>query len=123
MTLQHVSLEVAPADVPRELEFWTLLGFERVEPPGALGERSAWVQRDGTQIHLLFADEPVVPPQGHAAVVTEDFDATLAALREAGLEPEERTRHWGAARAFVHSPAGHMVEVMAAAPSNTSPPP
>ena len=60
---------------------------------------------------------PVIPPSGHAAVVAEDFDATVAALRDAGFTPEERTRHWGAARAFVHSPAGHVVEVMAEPPA------
>ena len=116
MTLQHVSLEVRPDDVPGEQRFWALLGFEPVEPPGTLGERSAWVQRDGTQIHLLFAEAPVVPPSGHAAVVAEDFEAALTSLRDAGLNPEERTRHWGAGRAFVRSPAGHVVEVMAAPP-------
>jgi catechol 2,3-dioxygenase-like lactoylglutathione lyase family enzyme len=116
VTLQHVSLEVSPGQVAAELRVWELLGFERVEPPGELGERSAWVQRDGTQIHLLFADDPVVPAQGHAAVVAPDFEATMAALRDAGLEPEERPRHWGAARAFVRTPAGHRVEVMQAAP-------
>ena len=57
-----------------------------------------------------------MPPQGHAAVVVDDFDATVAALVEAGLTPKERTRHWGAARAFVRSPAGHTVELMAEAP-------
>ena len=117
MTLQHVSLEVRRRDAPDELRFWSLLGFEQVEPPGTLREVAAWVQRDGTQIHLLFDDEPVVPPSGHAAVVVEDFDATAAALREAGFDPRERTRHWGAARAFVHSPAGHTVELMAAPPA------
>jgi catechol 2,3-dioxygenase-like lactoylglutathione lyase family enzyme len=116
MTLQHVSLEVRRADVPAELAFWRLLGFAEVEPPGTLGERSAWVQRGPTQVHLLFAEEPVVPPSGHAAVVAEDFDATLAALRDAGHEAEERARHWGAARAFARTPAGHRVEVMAAPP-------
>ena len=116
MTLQHVSLEVAPADVPDELGFWALLGFAQVEPPGSLGERAAWVQRDGTQIHLLFAESPVVPPSGHAAVVAEDFEAAMTSLRDAGLNPEERTRHWGEARAFVQTPAGHVVEVMAAPP-------
>ena len=116
MTLQHVSLEVARADVPDEQRFWALLGFEPVEPPGTLGERSAWVQRAGTQIHLLFAESPVVPPSGHAAVVAEDFEATLSSLRDAGFEPQERTRHWGEPRAFVHTPAGHVVEVMAAPP-------
>ena len=117
MTLQHVSLEVRAADAPAELRFWEQVGFARVEPPGALGERSAWVQRGTTQVHLLFAEAPVVPPSGHAAVVVDDFDATLAALRQAGLEPEERSRHWGAARAFVRTPAGHLVELMAAPPA------
>jgi catechol 2,3-dioxygenase-like lactoylglutathione lyase family enzyme len=117
MTLQHVSLEVTREQVPDELAFWAILGFERVEPPGTLSQVAAWTQRDGTQIHLLFADDPVVPPQGHTAVVAEDWDATIATLREAGRDPEERTRHWGAARAFVHTPAGHVVEVMAAPPA------
>lgn len=116
MTLQHVSLEVRREDVPRELRFWELLGFTEVEPAGTLGEIASWVQRGPTQIHLLFADDPVVPPSGHAAVVVDDFDATVGALLEAGLTPKERTRHWGAARAFVHSPAGHTVELMAEPP-------
>jgi catechol 2,3-dioxygenase-like lactoylglutathione lyase family enzyme len=116
VTLQHVSLEVREADVPAELRFWALLGFDAVEPPGSLGERSAWVQRDGTQIHLMFTGEPTVPPQGHAAVVAGDYDATVSALRAAGHPPEERERHWGAPRAFVRTPAGHRVEVMAAPP-------
>jgi catechol 2,3-dioxygenase-like lactoylglutathione lyase family enzyme len=116
VTLQHVSLELRRDEVPAELGFWSLLGFTQVEPAGTIGEIAAWVQRDATQIHLLFAEDPVVPPSGHSAVVAEDFDATLAALREAGFTPEEHTRHWGAARAFVHSPAGHLVEVMAEPP-------
>ncbi len=116
MTLQHVSLELRRHAVPAELAFWSLLGFARVEPPPGLVERAAWVQRDGTQIHLLFADAPVVPPEGHCAVVAEDYEATLAALGDAGHRAEERARHWGAARAFVHSPAGHLVEVMAEPP-------
>ena len=117
MTLQHVSLEVRRDDVPGELRFWRLLGFEEVAPAGTLAEVAAWTQRGATQIHLLFSDDPVIPPSGHSAVVAEDFEATIAALRDAGFTPEERTRHWGAARAFVHTPAGHVVEVMAAPPT------
>jgi catechol 2,3-dioxygenase-like lactoylglutathione lyase family enzyme len=117
VTLQHVSLEVRPDQVPAEREFWQLLGFEPVDPPGSLGKRSAWVQRDGTQIHFLFADEPVTAPEGHVAVVAEDWDDAIARLRDAGFKPEEHERHWGAARAFVSTPAGHLVEVMAAPPA------
>lgn len=114
--IQHVSLETRPADVEGELGFWALLGFEPVDPPGDLADRSAWVQRAGTQVHLLFADAPVVTPRGHVAVVAEDYAATVARLQEAGFGVEPRARHWGAARAYVRTPAGHRVELMAAPP-------
>jgi catechol 2,3-dioxygenase-like lactoylglutathione lyase family enzyme len=114
--LQHVSLETRPSDVEAMLAFLALLGFERVEPPGSLGERSAWAQRGASQIHLLFADEPVVPPAGHAAVVVDDYEATVAALRAAGHPVDPRAQHWGAPRAFVTAPAGHHLELMAAPP-------
>ena len=115
--LQHVSLETRPADVDAMLAFLALVGFERVEPPGSLRETSAWAERAGTQVHLLFADDPVVPPSGHAAVVVDDYDATLARLRAAGHPVQPRAEHWGAPRAFVTAPGGHRVEVMAAAPA------
>ena len=51
-----------------------------------------------------------MPQGGHVAVVAEDFDATFAALADAGFAPEERTAPWGAARAFARTPAGHLVE-------------
>lgn len=114
--LQHVALELDPADLEAAQEFWTILGFQRVEPPASLRERAAWLQRGSSQIHLMFADDPVAPPQGHAAVVAESYDATLDALRAAGYEPDPRTEHWGVARAFVRAPGGHRVEVMAAPP-------
>ena len=114
--IQHVALETRPVDVEGELGFWALLGFEPVDPPGDLGDRSAWVQRAGTQVHLLVADEPVVAPLGHVAVVAGDYAATVARLEGAGFAVEPRARHWGAARAFVRTPAGHRVELMAAPP-------
>jgi catechol 2,3-dioxygenase-like lactoylglutathione lyase family enzyme len=116
--LQHASLETCPADVEAEVAFWALLGFDRIAPPGALGDRAAWLQAgDGaTQIHLLYSDAPVAPPRGHVAVVAPAFDATIALLEHAGHATEPREPHWGAARAYVRSPAGHLVEVMAAPP-------
>ena len=114
--IAHVALEVREDDVDECLRFWELVGFERVEPPASLGDRAAWVQADGTQVHLLFAERPVAPPEGHVAVVVGDYDGTLAALREAGFEPDPRTEHWGSPRAFVRCPAGHRVEIMAFAP-------
>ena len=115
--IQHVAIEVREQDVEACVRFWELLGFARVPAPPALAERSTWVQAGTTQIHLLHADDPVVAPQGHVAVVVADFDATLAALREAGHEPAQRTQYWGSPRAFVRSPAGDRVELMAFGPS------
>lgn len=112
--LQHVTLEVAPDQVRDCVAFWALLGFTVTEPPPGLRDLATWVSRAGTQIHLLYAEHPVTMPEGHAAVVVEDYDAAAAALREAGFTLDPRREHWNAPRAFVRSPAGHLVELMAA---------
>ena len=113
--LHHVGIEVAPADVARSVELWQLLGFERVEPPATLSEFT-WLEREGTQVHLMPTESPAVPPRGHTAIVVADFERTLAALAAAGFEAERRREHWGAPRAVVVAPAGHRIELMAHPP-------
>jgi catechol 2,3-dioxygenase-like lactoylglutathione lyase family enzyme len=114
--LHHVSLETRRGDADAAVAFWSLLGFEPTQPPTMLVGRAIWVQREGTHIHLLFTDDPVVPPEGHTAVVAPDYDTTLTALRAAGHLVEPHREHWGGARAFVRDPSGHLIEVMAAPP-------
>ena len=116
MSLQHAALETRPDAVDGEVAFWALLGFERADPPATLRERAVWLQRGGSQIHLLLTDEPVAPPLGHVAVTAFDQSGALERLRAAGHEVDERARHWGAPRAFARTPAGHRVEVMAGPP-------
>jgi catechol 2,3-dioxygenase-like lactoylglutathione lyase family enzyme len=118
-----VSIEVRPADVDACVAFYELLGFARVDPPPTLRDRAVWVERDGTQVHLMLIDDPVVPPHGHLAVVAEDYDATMARLRGAGFETDPRREHWGAPRSFVRDPSGARVEVMAAPPPASAPAP
>ncbi len=113
MTLQHVSLETRREDADREVFFWGLLGFVAVDPPPGLRDVATWVSRHGTQIHLLYDDNPVVMPRGHVAVVVDDYEATAASLEAAGHPVEPRAPHWHTPRGFVRSPAGHRVEVMA----------
>src|SRR5206468_388757 len=74
MSIHHVALETRPADVEAEVAFWRALGFRRVEPPETLRERTTWVQREGRQVHLLYAEDPVVPPSGHTAIVAPDYE-------------------------------------------------
>jgi catechol 2,3-dioxygenase-like lactoylglutathione lyase family enzyme len=113
--LQHVSVEVRPEQVDACVAFWELLGFEPVEPPESL-RRFTWLERAGTQIHLMPFEDPVTTAHGHAAIVVEDYEATLARLRDHGFDPRPGSEAWGAPRSFVRDPAGNHVELMSAPP-------
>ena len=117
--LQHVSLEVPSPDGDASVEFWRLLGFEPVEAPSEIADYVRWVERKGTQIHLILTDpaSAAIPQLGHCAVVVEDFSETLDRLRAAGHEVAEARELWGAPRAFAMSPGGHRVELMASPPA------
>ena len=106
---------MAPGDVETAVGFFELLGFERVEPPETLREFT-WVEREGTQVHLMPEEEPTVPSPGHLAVVVDDFEGTVARVREAGFQIEAKREHWGQPRALAIAPGGHRVELMAAPP-------
>jgi catechol 2,3-dioxygenase-like lactoylglutathione lyase family enzyme len=113
--LHHVGIEVAPADVAAAAGFFELLGFKRVEPPQTLSEYT-WLEREGTQVHLMPMEEPTVPSPGHLAVIVADFDETVERLRSAGFEVAPKREHWGEPRALAIAPGGHRVELMAAPP-------
>jgi catechol 2,3-dioxygenase-like lactoylglutathione lyase family enzyme len=117
VTLHHVGIELRAADADRAVEFFSLLGFERVEPPPALADGFTWLERGGTQIHLMHEERPTVPERAHLALVVPDFEATLERLREHGFETRPGREHWGAPRAHAIAPGGHRVELMAAAPN------
>ncbi len=114
--LHHVGIEIEPGDVEAAVEFFELLGFARVEPPPALAAGFTWLERDGTQIHLMHEPRPTVPDRAHLALVVPDFEATLERLRERGFQTRPGREHWGAARAHAVAPGGHRVELMAAPP-------
>ena len=116
--IQHVAREIKSADSPSCLDFYALLGFAEVPVPDSLVGRALWLERGGTQVHLLLADD-AQPERGHLAVVLDDYESTLRSLRAAGHEVDPRREHWGSPRAYVHDPAGHLVEVMAFAPGGS----
>ena len=98
--LQHVTLEVAPADVGRSVEFWTLLGFVEVEPPPELATTFTWLEREGTQIHLdrqRVADRAAARPRRGRR---RRLRATLSSVcGKHGFEVTPGREHWGAPRA------------------------
>jgi hypothetical protein len=119
--LHHVSIEVHPNQVEACAACWGLLGFVRVDVPDALGPYFTWLEREGTQIHLIHSEGATVPALGHLAVVVEDFEATFAVLERAGHEPERHRELWGEPRAFITMPGGQRVEFMAAPPHRVVP--
>lgn len=114
--LQHVTLEVRQEQVEPCVRFWELLGFVRMLPPPLLRDTFTWVAREGTQIHLVPVEAPAVPERGHVAILPPDYDAALAALRDAGFDPRPGSNAWNAPREFVRCPGGHRVEIMSAPP-------
>ena len=114
--LHHVALEVTPEKIEAERDFWTAVGFRRVEVPEGLDPKLVWLERNGSQIHLLPVDSPVIPTDGHAAIVAPEFEDTVDRLERAGFEVSRRREYWGAPRAKVTTPGGHLVELMAAPP-------
>lgn len=118
--LHHAALEIRRDAADAEVAFWALLGYREVPAiTEDLQRRARWLQdvgASGHQIHLLYADEPTIVRRGHPAIVREAYAETLAGLRDAGFGVVDREPYWDSPRAFVHSPAGHRIEVMAFAP-------
>jgi len=114
--LQHVTREIPPATLDQCVGFYGILGFAPVDPPPGIAGRAFWVQRAGTQIHLMPKPE-ASPQQGHVGIVIDHYEATLRRLRERGHEVDPRREHWGSPRAYVRDPAGNLVEVMERPPA------
>lgn len=115
--LHHVSLEVAPDDVDRTIEFFGVLGFRQITAPDSIAPFVTWLESGTTQVHLIHTPEPTIPMLGHPAVVASDFDGTVGGLRDAGFTVEAADELWGEPRSFAVLPGGGRVEVMAAPPT------
>jgi catechol 2,3-dioxygenase-like lactoylglutathione lyase family enzyme len=117
--IQHVTRDVPPTRLQDCVDFYALLGFEPVSVPPTIGGGVRWLERRGTQVHLMPV-ERARPAPGHVAVVVTAYDETVMRLRDAGHEVDPRREHWGAPRAFVSDPAGNLVEIMASPPARST---
>jgi catechol 2,3-dioxygenase-like lactoylglutathione lyase family enzyme len=113
--IHHVTRQIPPAKLEACVEFYGLLEFAPVDPPPGIAGRAVWLQLGATQMHLMPVPD-ATPGSGHVAIIAGDYDAAISRLQLAGHDVEPRRRHWGAARAYVHDPAGNLVELMAAPP-------
>ncbi len=123
--IHHVTHPIAPAQLEDCTRFYAILGFEPVPVPPGLAGRAVWLEHavDGhaTQIHLMpRPDTDAGGGSGHVAVICPEYARTIAELERAGHPVQPRPEYWGAPRAYVHDPAGNLVELMAAPPATSS---
>jgi glyoxylase I family protein len=109
VAVHHVSLNVP--DVDAGIAFYTRIlgGVLRVDRP-ALGFDGAWIDVGDQQVHLL---KGVVPPDAgqHFAVQVEDLDSVIEELRATGVNVSDATSIGAGCQAFLHDPAGNLVEL------------
>lgn len=109
-------------DIDRSVSFYTALGFEEV---GRLPIRDEAVNvfmglpGDGARLELTYNhgvdSYELGSGYNHIAVTVEDLDGTLAALAEAGIEPEKppyTVTEGGSRICFVRDPDGYRVELI-----------
>jgi catechol 2,3-dioxygenase-like lactoylglutathione lyase family enzyme len=107
--VHHVSINVS--DVPAALAFYTeVLGLTpRTDRPD-FGFGGAWLDVGGQQVHLIEAPVPESKGQ-HFALRVDDLDATVAELRAKGVTVSDPKPVGPGRQAFLHDPAGNMVEL------------
>lgn len=109
LALHHVSLNVD--DVDAALDFYTdVLGLvARTDRPD-FPFGGAWLDAGGQQVHLIEGRPPAGLGQ-HFALLVEDLDATVAELRERGVEVSDPGPVGTSRQAFLSDPAGNLVEL------------
>ncbi len=120
----HVAISVTDLEAARAFYCGTL-GFEELPRPD-LGIPGMWLKVGALQLHFIETDEMPTPGRGfpHYAlhVPTDRFDATVEALRAAGVpflgEPSSRVDFGTTVlAAFVHDPAGNFIELTNVGPA------
>lgn len=74
------------------------------------GFGGAWLDAGGEQVHLIEAPPPADRGQ-HFALRVADLDATIDELRSAGLDVSDASPVGRGRQAFLHDPAGNLVEL------------
>ena len=107
--VHHVSLNVD--DVSAALDFYVgRLGCAVRDDRPDFGFGGAWLDVGGQQIHLIEAAAPDDRGQ-HVALRVANLAASVAELRLAGLTISDPSPVGSGLQAFLHDPAGNLVEL------------
>jgi glyoxylase I family protein len=107
--VHHVSINVD--DVEAAVAFYVeRLGLTPRSDRPDFGFGGAWLDVGGQQVHLIEA--PVPGDRGqHFAVRVADLDAIIDELRSVGVEVSDASPVGTGRQAFLHDPAGNLVEL------------
>ena len=121
MELIHTCYRIG--DPARSLEFYEALGLEkRREAPireEAVNYFLGVPGQESPELELTYNfgvdSYEIGTGYGHIALRVDDLEATLAALKEQGIEPERepyRVREGGSLICFVRDPDGYRIELI-----------
>lgn len=114
--LDHVQVAMPVGGEPTAKAFYgQLLGLPQLEKPAALAVRGGcWFQAGPLQLHL-GADPAFAPAKkAHPALMVENIDSLVAALRAAGHEVRDGATVDGVTQVFTDDPFGNRIELVAA---------
>ncbi|MCC5953652.1 MAG: VOC family protein [Acidimicrobiia bacterium] len=107
--VHHVSINVT--DVDEAMAFYTeVLGLERRDDRPDFPFGGAWLDVGDQQIHLIEATTPAALGQ-HFAIAVADLAATVAELRERGVQVSDPSPVGTSMQAFCSDPSGNQVEL------------
>ncbi len=107
--VHHVSVNVDDVDSALAFYVGTLGLVVRSDRPD-LGFAGAWLNAGDQQVHLMDASVPTDQGQ-HFALRVDDLDATIGELRGEGVKVSDAIRIGTGRQAFLHDPAGNLVEL------------
>lgn len=115
-------------DIDRSVAFYSALGFEEIRRMPIRDEAInvfMGFPGDGPRLELTYNHGvdgyEIGTGYGHIAISSPDLEATLAALKQQGIEPEKppyRVREGGSLLCFVRDPDGYRIELIERAESD-----
>jgi glyoxylase I family protein len=107
--VHHVSINVR--DVDTAVAFYTeVLGLTVRDDRPDFGFGGAWLDAGAQQVHLIEAEPPGALGQ-HFALAVADLEASVAELRQRGVEVSDPAPVGSSRQAFCSDPAGNVVEL------------